>query len=188
MPGGKSSKYKKQYCEQIIKFFSRDPYKEVEVKHYGTDGTLRRTEIKRIPNDLPFLSAFAHKIGVSVRTLERWAKVHPEFSGACKRAKELQKEFLITNGLLGLYNPTFAIFAAKNLTDMRDQQNLKIDNELMQPTGIIILPPGGRYAREFLNANALKEGDQKALPAGKQTENGVDVEHGHIATSQKRGL
>ena len=41
---------------------------------------------------------------------------------------------------------------------------------------------------EMLNANALKEGEQKVLPAGKQTENCVDVEHGHIATSQKRGL
>jgi hypothetical protein len=186
MQCGSSSKYKKQYCEQIIEFFSREPYKEVEVKHYGKDGRVCKTEMKRVANDLPYLSEFARHLGVSVRTLERWAKVHPEFSGAYQRAKELQKEFLITNGLLGLYNPTFAIFASKNLTDMRDQQNLKIGNELMQPTGVIILPPGGRHTREMLNAKALKEGEQKALPEGKQSENGLDVEHNHIATSQKK--
>ena len=186
MPRGKPPKYKKQYCKQIMEFFCREPYKEVEVKHYGKDGTLRRTETKRVANDLPFLSDFAGNIGVSVAILEKWADRYKEFCCDYKRAKELQKEFLITNGLLGLYNPTFAIFIAKNITDMRDQQDLKIGNELLQPTGVIILPPGGRYTRELLNANALKEVEQKALPDGKQSENGDDVDNGSIATLQKK--
>jgi len=189
MPVGRSSKYKMQYCEQIVDFFSRKPYEEVEVKHFGKDGTLRRTEIKRIANTLPFLSEFARNVGVSVRTLERWAKQHKEFCRAYKRAKELQKEFLITNGLLGLYNPTFAIFTAKNITDMRDQQNLRIDGETHISAGVVILPQGSRYSREMLNSSpSLKEGAQKALPEGKQCQHGIDVDNGRNATSQKKDL
>jgi len=34
----------------------------------------------------------------------------------------------------------------------------------------------------------LKEGEQKVLPEGKQCENGIDVDNGHIAMSQKKAL
>ena len=189
MSGGKSSKYKKQYCKQIIEFFSRDPYKEVEVKHYGNDGTVRRTEIKRIANDLPFLSQFAHTIGVSSRTLERWAKRHREFSRAYTMAKEMQKEFLIINGLLGLYNSTFAIFTAKNITDMRDQQNLKIDDDTQRQTGVIILPRSIPLEEIMARQNAsLNDGEQNALPEGKQCQNSIDIDNGRNAMSQKKVL
>jgi hypothetical protein len=45
--------------------------------------------------------------------------------GAYNKAKEYQKFFLIENALAGLYNPTAFIFTAKNITDMRDQQEVK---------------------------------------------------------------
>lgn len=148
MPGGRPTKYKKEYCEQIIEFFSRPPYEEIEVRHHNKDGKVYKTEIKRKPNDLPFLFEFAREIGVSDRTLERWAKRNSEFCRAYKEAKELQKAFLITNGLLGLYNPTFAIFTAKNITDMRDKKNIEIEEEGKREYGVIQIPLGGRYKRE----------------------------------------
>lgn len=143
------TKYKKQYCKQIIEFFSRPPYEEVEVKHYYKDGGFK-IETKRKPNDLPFLSQFAREIGVCGRTLERWAKKHKEFCRAYKEAKELQKAFLIKNGLLGLYKASFAIFTAKNITDMRDEKYLPVERENVEGKyGVIVLP-------EILD---LKEGD-----------------------------
>jgi len=168
MPGGRPSKYKKEYCEQIIEFFSRPPYEEIEIQHHNKAGMVIKTEIKRKPNDLPFLSEFARRIDVSHRTLERWAKKHKEFCRAYKDAKELQKAFLITNGLLGLYNPTFAIFTAKNITDMRDEKNFNVEGEITdRKSGVIVVP-------EMLQ---LEEGDSlKALAERGEDDNNSPTE------------
>ena len=69
-----------------------------------------------------------------------WTKVHKEFSVAYSISKELQKEFLITNGLLGLYDSSFAKFTAKNITDMGDEQNLNLDAVVDKRLGVIVVP------------------------------------------------
>ena len=123
MGAGRPTKYKEEYCEEIVKYFSVEPYREVIVTTEGKN--FSKEDVKLVPNQLPFLSAFARHIGVTHDTLIEWTNVHPEFSEAYKKAKELQKEFLIENGLQGLYNPAFAIFTAKNITDMRDKQEIE---------------------------------------------------------------
>ena len=50
-----------------------------------------------------------------------------EFCKAYKEAKELQKEFLIHNGLVGAANAPVTIFTAKNVTDMRDQVDVDVN-------------------------------------------------------------
>jgi len=135
------TKYKKEYCEEIIEFFSKPPFFEREIEYRNKDGDVYKTEFKREANSLPFISAFARKIGVCRDTINEWTKKHKEFSDSLKKAKELQKEFLITNGLLGLYQPTFAIFTAKNITDMRDQKQVAIEGEIKHPYGVIEVPP-----------------------------------------------
>jgi len=158
MSAGRPSKYKKKYCKEIVEFFRRSPFTEREIPVYNKEGGILRTDYKKEPNSIPFFFEFADKIGVSDRSLERWEKRYEEFSRAYKKAKELQKAFLITNGLLGLYNPTFAIFTAKNITDMRDEKNLNIEGEIAHSYGVIVLP-------EMLD---LKEGDDVlALMEGK---------------------
>jgi len=114
------TKYKPEYAKKLITFFSIPPNKIVK-KKVGKD-----TKEITVLNELPFFSIFAHNIGVCHDTLCEWVKVHKEFSEAYKKAKELQKAFLITNGLAGLYNPAFAIFTAKNITDMRDKNETEI--------------------------------------------------------------
>src|SRR5438105_2307280 len=130
MPGGRPTKYKPEYCEEIIKFFSVEPYrKEVtaEIKGYGKAGNqnFEKTEYKLVANPLPTLAKFARKIGVNKDTVIEWTKVHEEFSDAYNVAKDLQKDFLVDNGLAGLYPPASFIFTAKNITDMRDKQEVE---------------------------------------------------------------
>lgn len=134
---GRPTKYKPEYCQKIIKFFSIEPYREVEVTHRNKKGEEWTTTVLR-PNDLRFIESFAYSIGVDDRTLSDWALHIPEFSLAYKKAKALQKHFLVINGLLGLYSTAFAIFTAKNITDMRDVQEIGIDEDTLNK--IIRLP------------------------------------------------
>lgn len=94
---GRPTKYKPEYCQQIIDFFSDNN------------------------NKLPFFSAFARTIGIPEETVIDWQDQDEDFRRAYKICKDIQKEKLIEGGLSGKYNPTFAIFTAKNLTDMKDQ-------------------------------------------------------------------
>jgi len=111
-----TSKYKSEYCQDIIKFFSR--------KHIKT------VNKKPVANNLPFFSDYAHKIHINTDTLHEWKKVHPAFSEAYKKCKELQKTMLINLSLKGLYNAPFAIFTAKNITTMRDQKDIKLSGKV----------------------------------------------------------
>jgi hypothetical protein len=132
---GRPTKYKPEYCKQIEEFFDIDPYREVTDVYTYKDGTTKET-IKLLPNDMIFMGDFARKIGVNKDTLYEWAKKYPEFSDSLKRANELQERLLVVNGLNGVYNSTFAIFAAKNMIGWRDKQELEHSN----PDGSKLFP------------------------------------------------
>ncbi len=108
---GRPSKYDPKYCEEIVEFFSGPAYVALPSKK----------GIQLFGNDLPLLTSFAAHIGVHRDTLHEWAEKFPDFSDALKRAKDLQEQMLVTNGLKGLYNPSFAIFTAKNILGWRDR-------------------------------------------------------------------
>lgn len=127
MTTGRPSKYNSKYCKDIVAFFDMEPYQERDIPHYNKDGSVRWTDIKRMPNTLPTLRNFAKKIKVNISTIYNWldpehASFHQEFLDAFTQAKDLQKWFLIENGLNGLYNPAFAIFVATNITDMKNKE------------------------------------------------------------------
>lgn len=126
MPAGRPTKYNTEYCKRLIEFFDKDPFEDKQLEHYDKDGNVKWIDYKRMANRLPTLRNFAKSIEVNIDTVYEWIKQHEEFSDAFTHAKELQKWFLIENGLNGCYNPMFAIFTAKNITDMRDKQ--EIDN------------------------------------------------------------
>ena len=115
--------YDPKYNQEMIDYFDIEPYEE-RIELLSGDKFTKET-IKLVPNKLPFISAFARKIGVCTDTLYEWEKVHEDFSETMKKARELQKEFLIHNSLQGLYNSTAFIFTAKNITDMRDKQEIE---------------------------------------------------------------
>lgn len=131
---GQPTKWKPAYNEEIVRFFERkEPYRE------QTDAKGR---VQFLPERMPFFSDFAAKIGVDDDTLMNWANADkeaqgvdengepkvspcPGFFGAYARAKQLQKRQLIEGALAGAYAPQFSIFLAKNITDMRDKQELE---------------------------------------------------------------
>lgn len=124
------TKYKAEYCQKLIRFFSTEPYEDRKLPHYKGRGKNRElvwTDYKRMANKLPTLVGFAKHIKVCVATLYNWidsehSSFQQKFLDAFTQAKRMQKDFIIQNGLQGCYNPLFAKFVAVNLTDMRDKQ------------------------------------------------------------------
>lgn len=96
---GRPTLYKPEYCEGIIAFCENH-------------------------NEVPFLQDYAHLIGVCKDTLQEWASVHPEFSLAYKKAKDIQEKKLVTGGLTGKFNPAVTIFVLKNVSGWRDKQEI----------------------------------------------------------------
>lgn len=150
---GRPSKFNPKYIDSIIKFFDVEPYKkevmEYSEEYYKEGGIKKKSEKTRlIPNKLPTLFGFARTIGVSYKTVWAWAFEKDEekldkdlkaFRNAYNEAKELQKEFIISIGLSGAANAPFAIFTAKNVTDMRDKNETDITSG-GDKIGVIILP------------------------------------------------
>ncbi len=135
-PGGRPSDYDPKYCDELLEYFSVDPYFETPVERQLKNGTVV-TSIKFIPSDLPTLAGFACKIGVHRDTLNQWSKDHPEFSDAVQKAKEYQEKILVNNALKGLYNPAFSIFFAKNNLGWKDRQDVTSNDGKLESLVII---------------------------------------------------
>lgn len=123
--GGVPSTYRPEYCEQMVQFFSR-PLTRVFMKKeiIKADGeTIREYEEKG--TQLPFFTEFAHSIGVTTSCLNKWKDKYEQFGTAYNKCKELQLNHLVQNALIFNYNAPFAIFTMKNITDWRDQTDIK---------------------------------------------------------------
>lgn len=119
-PGGRPTKYKPEYCEEIIKFFSA-PTVSVVLEDVVTKSGEVVTVERSVANKLPTFERFCANLSVTTDTLFYWANENREFSVAYKKAKELQKDFWIENSMAGRYNAAFTIFAGKNMFGWRDK-------------------------------------------------------------------
>lgn len=121
---GRLTKYKKTYCKQIVDFFNREPYEIVTSIDEETGAEIALTDRNgnpvMKPCKLPTIEGFARIIGVHRDTINEWQRVHEDFNQALQQAKDMQKDILIQNGLIGAYEKTVMIFVAKNCTDMTD--------------------------------------------------------------------
>lgn len=119
---GRPSKYRPEYCQQLIEFFDVKPYRtEVVITHDYWRNEWK--EEKRIPNPVPYLIDFSEKIGVSVPALHRWGRKSPAFRSAYAHARAMREAMLCKNGLLGLYDLRSWIFVMKNLAGWTDSQH-----------------------------------------------------------------
>lgn len=122
---GQPTKYKPEYCQQLIDYFSIEPLDIVQDTEINDpDGSKRIS--RRLPQRFPWFEGFARKIGVHRNTLKNWCNEHPEFAKAYETAKDLQREFLVDIGLSGATSASFAIFTMKNVCGWRDERDLKL--------------------------------------------------------------
>lgn len=144
---GRPSDYDDKFIQQMINFFNVKPFEDVPVmqeldvteKPDGTKRTKARQSFKRMAAELPTFEKFAFDIGVHYSTLQDWATIttdptietaplkHPEFSYAYGQCQQLQKYFLIQNGLQGTYPSAAFIFVAQNATNMVDEKTVHHD-------------------------------------------------------------
>jgi hypothetical protein len=96
-PNGRPTKYKPEYCESIVHYFHNH-------------------------NGFPTIEGFAvYECDVDPDTLLNWQKKYPDFLGAVKKAKAIQKHRLNEGGMAGTLNTAYAIFFAKNNCGMSDK-------------------------------------------------------------------
>lgn len=134
--GGRPTKYKKKYALELISFFSAPPHDKFLKKEVITKTKDGKEKIQReympMPAPLPTLLKFARHIEVDYTTVYRWANdtdkkgkpKNEEFCKAYNEAKKLQEEFLVANGLAGFSPPASFIFVAKNITSLKDKQEI----------------------------------------------------------------
>ena len=132
---GRPTKYKEQYCEAILEYFSIDHTEEVEISHINTKGDeWKSTELRA--NAWPTFEGFCAKIGISDQTLLDWTIKHKDFLGSYMRAKQLQKDMLLDNSLTKRYDSNFAKFVAINCCSMKET----LIQELTGKDGLPLVP------------------------------------------------
>ncbi len=173
LKAGRPTDYDPKYCGEIIAFMERTSQEivvdrtfygsgnaEVSFRRKDPDGFVRgmvKAETHKVfASVFPTLERFAHSIGVHKDTVVEWATaedaegnlLHPEFSVAYKRAKQIQESNLIENGLTGQYSSNFAIFVAKNVFGWKDKSETEVTGKDGAPLqqAVIYLPDNRRTA------------------------------------------
>ena len=126
---GRPTKYKPEYCKKIIDYFNQPPVITTYKKTYYADGSVKSEEPVMLPCDFPSFQGFASLIEVDVHTLDDWCAEHSDFSTAYARAKQMQENLWLINGMNGQYNSQFAQFFGKNCLGYKDktEQEVKAD-------------------------------------------------------------
>ena len=98
------------------------------------------SKVKRA-SDLPILSVLCAKLGVSTGKLTKTSKEdnYPLLKDSIERARDVQRNMLILNGLEGLYDTKYAEFVAINLVGMRKTQHL--ESNIKTDTGVHLYLP-----------------------------------------------
>jgi hypothetical protein len=148
-PGGRPTKYKERYAQELLDYFSGEVVQEVKTVTAGSNGKggeWSKEEVRHEALFFPTLELFAHKIGVDDDTLVEWAKAkypddyadesfrgqlkYPEFYAAYIRAKKIQKGLLLQYALIGKLNPGFAQFFAINMYGMQSKSVVENTGEV----------------------------------------------------------
>lgn len=141
-----AGEYHPGIIDQMFEFFDRPKIKEIYDTYTWKSGAVTE-KVRYVPNTPPHFSEFARKIGVTTRTLKRWASKHPEFRDAYEQCQEIFEEFLIDNGLTGSYGAIAMKFVAVNRSKMKDkvvQENQNVDiNKVLDQIADGKVKPGG---------------------------------------------
>ena len=114
------TRYRRGLAKALLRHFDVPPRTLRSETTRHPNGEVRQEKTVAEPTPLPTFEGFAAGLGVSTAVLRAWRDEHPEFRAAWDMALDRQRELLLQNGLLGLYNAAFARFAAVHLCGMED--------------------------------------------------------------------
>lgn len=118
---GRPSRYRPEYCEAVIKYFSVDSW-----EMYNTN---KNGNAQIIPSGrMPTFERWAAELGVGARTLGDWIDTYPEFAEAYSIAKDLQKAFLMELGAAGVGNQTIQLMLRTNHGMKEEKEESPADN------------------------------------------------------------
>ena len=121
MAGGRPTKYKKKYCQELIDYFDRPPTEPLYKRTFYVNGQVKSEDPVIQPHVFPTFEGFARYIGVSKVTLLAWCDEHEEFLNAYTRAKEIQEDVWLQESMAGRYNAQFAKFFGVNCLGYKDK-------------------------------------------------------------------
>ena len=121
---GAPTLYKPEYAQAIIDFFESHQLPGDLAPDDSGPGSGKRA-VERIYTHMPTLQGFARSIGTHVQRVHEWAKRHPAFAESCARARSIMDEHMARGLASGVYNPTGAVFVAKNLNGWRDRTEIE---------------------------------------------------------------
>lgn len=128
--GGRPTKYNAKRIHQVDEYLALCVDEEFDwVK---TDGQTSTTKEHRIRVNLPTVEGLSTFIGVSVDTLNEWAKVYPEFSASLRKVVKAQKEVVTKKALSGDYNPLIAKLILSANHGMREKSDVTTDGQALQ--------------------------------------------------------
>lgn len=142
---GRPTDYREEYCEGIIRFFSKPLVRKLKKTIRTRTGAVIEEEVE-VPNEPPTIESYSKSIGVVTTTIVAWTEKHPEFLAAYTRAKEIQKDFINQQALMGRYNSNYAIFFQTNNTDMRSK------NQVTGPDDKPLIPVRSSQELELIDA------------------------------------
>lgn len=122
------TEYTPELGPRMYAWFSEKEKYHISFDNYvWKNGSVSEKE-RRVANPPPHFSKFAREIGVTWSKLKAWAKKYPEFAEYYDACVDVIQEFIIDNGIIGEYPGQFTVFAAKNITKMKDVQINKNEN------------------------------------------------------------
>ena len=78
--GGRPTKYKEEYCKDILEFFSIPTTYEQEITNFNKKTGEEYITIIEKPNNLPTFEGYAKKICVDMDTLKNWTRDHKKLA------------------------------------------------------------------------------------------------------------
>jgi hypothetical protein len=121
-PGnGFSAKYKDEYADMLIEFFSQPLTKIEYEEEFDKDGNVKYRKPIEMVVDFPTFGMFARSIGVSVSAIQAWAGLKedgkykkPRFAIAYACAKEWAEGMMESGGITGKLNANMVKFVLTN--------------------------------------------------------------------------
>ncbi len=120
--------------------------------------SLNSKKNEKVIVDLPFFNDFASLKGFYYTTLDGYnLPENQEFYYSYKKCKEIQKQYLILAGANNIGSATFLIFTSKNITDMRDINNLDVTTKDKEINNINISELALEIKKQFSQSGELKQ-------------------------------